>query len=68
MIRTESEYNAAVKRLDAERERINGRRAFLERSGMEPSEVKRAIDPMLCFHLRIQEEVDKYNADNHSRT
>jgi DNA-binding XRE family transcriptional regulator len=60
MIRTETEYQAAVKRLDAERERINEQRTILERSGLKPSEVKRAIDPVLSFHLQLQEEVDSY--------
>ena len=60
MIRTETEYQAAVKRLDAERERINEQRTILERSGLKPSEVKRAIDPVLGFHLKLQEEVDSY--------
>jgi hypothetical protein len=60
MIRTETEYQAAVKRLDAERERINEQRTILERSGLKPLEVKRAIDPVLSFHLQLQEEVDSY--------
>ena len=60
MIRTETEYQAAVKRLDAERERINEQRTILERSGLKPAEVKRAIDPVLSFHLQLQEEVDSY--------
>jgi hypothetical protein len=60
MIRTEAEYQAAMKRLDAERERINEQRTILERSGLKPSEVKRAIDPVLSFHLQLQEEVDSY--------
>ncbi len=60
MIRTETEYQSAIQRLDAERERINEQRAILERSGLKPSEVKRAIDPVLSFHLQLQEEVDSY--------
>jgi hypothetical protein len=60
MIRTAAEYLAAMKRLDAGRKRIDGQRAILERSGMNPSEFKRAIDPALCFHLRLQEEVDSH--------
>ena len=60
MIRTETEYQAAVKRLDAERERINEQRTILERSCLKPAEVKRAIDPVLSFHLQLQEEVYSY--------
>ena len=60
MIRTETEYQSAIQRLDAERERINEQRAILERSGLKPSEVKRAIDPVLSFHLQLQEEVISY--------
>ena len=60
MIRTENEYQEAVKRLGAERLRIEDQRAWLTQTGLKPDEIKRALDPILSFHLQLQEEVQSY--------
>jgi plasmid maintenance system antidote protein VapI len=60
MIRNESEYREAVSRLTEERSRIAVQRAELERMGLSPAEVKRALDPMQSFHLQFAEEVESY--------
>jgi len=60
MIRTEQEYQEATKRLHAERERMEQQRGELLKAGLSDSEIKRALDPVLSFHLQLQEEVDSY--------
>lgn len=60
MIRTEAEYQDAISRLEAERLRIESHRHRLTEAGLKPEEVKRAIDPILSFHLQLQEEVESY--------
>jgi DNA-binding XRE family transcriptional regulator len=60
MIRTETEYQEALKRLDAEQQRIGNQRAHLEQMGLKAKEIKRALDPILSFHLQLQEEVESY--------
>jgi DNA-directed RNA polymerase specialized sigma subunit len=60
MIRTETEYQEAVKRLEAEQQRIADQRTHLEQMGLTAEEIKRALDPILSFHLQLQEEVDSY--------
>ncbi|MHB1036459.1 MAG: helix-turn-helix domain-containing protein [Pirellulales bacterium] len=60
MIRTESEYREAVARLREEATRIDLQKAELEKMGLKPEEVKRAIDPIRSFHLQLQEEVESY--------
>jgi DNA-directed RNA polymerase specialized sigma subunit len=60
MIRNEAEYREAVARLAEERKRIAVQRAELERMGLSPEEVKRALDPIQSFHLQFAEEVEGY--------
>lgn len=60
MIRNEKEYREAVERLTEEKKRIAAQKAELEKMGLAPDEVKRALDPMRSFHLQLQEEVDSY--------
>ena len=60
MIRNESEYQEAVKRLDAERKRLAEHRARLRKTGLTPKQVQRAIDPLKSFHLQLAEEVESY--------
>jgi DNA-directed RNA polymerase specialized sigma subunit len=60
MIRNDSEHQKAVARIRAERERIESLRKVLESQGLMPDEVKRALDPLMSFHLQIVEEVEAY--------
>ena len=60
MIRNENEYREAVGRLAAEKERIKAQRAELKKMGLTAGEIKRAVDPILSFHLQLEEEVQGY--------
>lgn len=60
MIRNESEYQGAVRRLQEERARLNDHKAHLEGMGLGPDEVKRAIDPLRSFHDQLGEELESY--------
>ena len=60
MIRNENEYREAVTRLAEEQERIEAQKAQLEKMGLSPADVTRAIDPIQSFHLQLQEEVESY--------
>ena len=60
MIRSESEYQAAVKRLSEEQKRLGEHRARLKETGLAEEEIKRVIDPMESFYLQFKEEVESY--------
>jgi ribosome-binding protein aMBF1 (putative translation factor) len=60
MIRNEREYQGAARRLQEERARLDDHRTHLERMGLGPDEVKRAIDPMRSFHEQLAEELESY--------
>lgn len=60
MIRNESEYQEAVARIKEERGRIEEQRKQLDASGLSPDQIKRALDPMVSFHLQLAEEVESY--------
>ena len=56
MIRNDSEHEKAVTRIKAERDRIDTLRETLTSEGLNQDEVKRAVDPILSFHLQLVEE------------
>jgi len=60
MIRNDAEHRKAVDRIVAERKRIELLREELLSEGLNPEEVKRAVDPVESFHLQLVEEVDAY--------
>ena len=60
MIRNESEYQEAVRRLREAQDRLAQHRAHLEEMGLGPAEVKRALDPLRAFHEQLVEEVESY--------
>lgn len=60
MIRNETEYQEAVRRLQEESKRLSDHQARLEHAGLELDEVKRAIDPLRSFHEQLAEEVESY--------
>lgn len=60
MIRNETEYQEAVRRLAEEKERFGAHRRRLEEAGLKADELKRALDPLRSFHLQLEEEVESY--------
>lgn len=60
MIRNETEYQEAVRRLDEEATRLAEHEARLKAMGLGASERKRALDPLRSFHLQLAEEVESY--------
>jgi len=60
MIRNETEYREAVQRLTDERGRLATYQAELEKSGLAPDAIMRAMDPLRSFHLQLAEEVEYY--------
>lgn len=60
MIRTDSEYQAAVARVAEEKKRIAQQKKELKQLGLAPAELKRALDPIRSFHLQLVEEIHDY--------
>ena len=60
MIRNETEYQEAVRRLQQEKERLAEHRRRLKAEGLKADELKRALDPLRSFHLQLEEEVESY--------
>lgn len=60
MIRSETEYQEAVKRLSEEQTRLADHRARLKETGLTEDEIKRVVDPMESFYLQFKEEVESY--------
>lgn len=61
MIRTDAEYQEAVGRLEAERDRLATHEAELRAAGLSPDEVTRMMDPLKSFHLQLVEDVAGYD-------
>lgn len=60
MIRNEAEYKKAVRRVIEEQKRIDDHRKALADEGYAAEQIKRAIDPVISFHLQLREEVESY--------
>jgi hypothetical protein len=60
MIRNETEYQEANRRLVEERERLAMLRDRLREEGKSTSEIKRVTDPIKSFQLQLAEEVESY--------
>lgn len=60
MIRTDREYEEAVRRLREEDARLEEHRRRLRGEGLKAAALKRALDPIRSFHLQLQEEVEAY--------
>lgn len=60
MIRNEQEYHIAVNRVLEEGKRFEDHRSRLKASGLMPEEIKRIMDPMVCFHEQLREEIQYY--------
>jgi ribosome-binding protein aMBF1 (putative translation factor) len=60
MIHNEAEYQIASSRLSEARNRLAKHRASLKSTNMTDEEIKRVIDPIESFHLKLKEEVESY--------
>src|SRR5437879_7176853 len=60
MIRNESDYQEALRRLTQDQEVAARQRAALEDEGLRPEELERAMAPLLSFQAQLTEEVDWY--------
>lgn len=60
MIRTETEYQASLKKLDRSEELIRQQEATLKAEGLRGAQIKRALDPARVFIDQIKDEVASY--------
>jgi len=60
VIRTEAEYQDALKRLEQDRQVIAMQRSRLQELKLQESEVHRALEPALAFHEQLREEAETY--------
>lgn len=60
MIRSETEYQEAVRRHKEERARLAQHRQRFKGAGLSRSDLKRDMDPLRSFHLQLEEEIQSY--------
>ena len=60
MIRNETEYQEAVRRLTEEKKRLDAHKERLMEAGLSSAEVKRALDPLRSFQAQLEEEINCY--------
>jgi hypothetical protein len=60
MIRNETEYQQAVARVDAERDRLNQHVAAWKGRGFTDEQIAALREPLESFHLQLVEEVQSY--------
>ena len=60
MIRTESEYQEAIRRFNQDREVAEKQKQALIAKGYPPEEVERGMQPLLSFHYQLEEEITSY--------
>ncbi|MBW7933110.1 MAG: helix-turn-helix transcriptional regulator [Gemmatimonadaceae bacterium] len=60
MIRTDAEYQDALKRLQQDRGVIQAQREALGALNLNADEVERALEPAFSFHEQLREEVEVY--------
>lgn len=60
MIRTETEYQDAIQRLNEDREILALQRKVLEAKALDPAGIERVMAPGLSFHAQLQDEVEAY--------
>ena len=60
MIRTEAEYKEAHARLKSERGRMQDQRHQLREKGYTEEQIDTLMQPLLCFHMQLAEEVEAY--------
>ncbi len=62
MIRNETDYQEAIRRLEEDREVAKRQREVLEAQGYSAEQVERGMEPLLSFHQQFAEEVAWYEA------
>jgi len=60
MIRTESEYQQAAARVDAERARLAAHLKSWKKQGFTAQQVAKLREPLEAFHMQLAEEVASY--------
>jgi DNA-directed RNA polymerase specialized sigma subunit len=60
MIRNETEYQEALRRIAQDREVAAQQRVALQAEGLTLDEVERAMEPLLSFHAQLAEEIEWY--------
>ncbi len=60
MIQNEVEYKAMVRRVQEQAERLIQQAAELKSTGLTKEQIKRATDPVRCFHEQLKEEIQSY--------
>ena len=60
MLRTDKEYQEAVERLEAEKQRLMQYEAELQQMVETEQQVERAMAPQWSFHAQLLDEVDNY--------
>jgi hypothetical protein len=67
MIRTEAEYQEALRRAQEGRAFVAEERGALAAQGLTPEEVSRALEPVLSFQAQREDEVACYEAASQGR-
>ncbi len=62
MIKTDSAYAAAIRRLRDDRQHIEAKHEALIVEGLDEEQVNRVLEPELSFHLQLREEVEWYES------
>lgn len=60
MIRNDSEYREALRRIESERQSLAEHEAKLKGMGFSPEEVARGMSPLEVFHQQFVEKVEDY--------
>jgi DNA-directed RNA polymerase specialized sigma subunit len=60
MIRTETEYQEAQRRLKEGERHLKAQQAELKKLDLSKLEIRRGMAPLLTFHEQLQEEVESY--------
>lgn len=60
MIRSDAEYQDAIKRLQQDRAVIQAQREAFKAMDLSDEEVERGIEPAFSFHEQLREEVEVY--------
>lgn len=61
MIKNESEYKEALKRLQNDKLVIEQKREQFKSMNLNNDQIKTLLEPEICFHQQLQDEVDWYN-------
>jgi len=61
MIRSETEYKEAVRRLKEQDQLLSEQKQKLKEMNLGADEVKRVLDPLCSFRQQLSEEVESYN-------